>query len=216
MQEFSIMKNFNDFIKELKRQIAKPLPGIEAQIKMASSKRSIESELKAKHIRAKKGAVLILFYPYKNSIYTVFILRQEYDGVHSGQISFPGGRFENSDKTLINTALREAEEEVGIDVSKVNILGSISRLYIPPSNFLVLPVIGTTNVRPDFSADNKEVKEILEIEFYNFLDEKNITYKEIRVFNKLKITAPCYDIKGNIIWGATAMIISELCEVLKQ
>jgi len=210
------MKKFNDFVNELKQQLTKPLPGFEAQLKMTSSERSIESELKAKHNGAKKGAVLILFYPYKNSVYTVFIQRQEYEGVHSGQISFPGGRFEDFDKSLINTALRESQEEVGIDISKVKILGSISQLYIPPSNFLVLPVVGTTNVRPDFCPDNKEVKEILEIEFSSFLDEKNIAYKEIRVFNKLTITAPCYNVEGKIIWGATAMILSELCEILKQ
>ena len=210
------MKKFNDFVNELKQQLDKPLPGFEAQIKMTSIDRFNESELKAKYLEAKKGAVLILFYPYKNSIYTVFILRQEYEGVHSGQISFPGGRFEYSDKTLINTALREAKEEVGIDISKVKILGQISQLYIPPSNFLVQPVIGITYERPNFYADNKEVKEILEIKFLDFLDDKNIDYKEITVFNKLKIIAPCYNIKGNIIWGATAMVLSELCEILRQ
>jgi 8-oxo-dGTP pyrophosphatase MutT (NUDIX family) len=209
------MKKFNDFVNELKYQLDKPLPGFEAQIKMTSIDRSNESELKSKYSEAKKGAVLILFYPYKNSIYTVFILRQEYEGVHSGQISFPGGRFEDFDKSLINTALREAKEEVGVDISKVKVLGSISRLYIPPSNFLVQPVIGITYERPDFCADNKEVKEILEIEFLNFLNDKNIDYKEITVFSKLKITAPCYNINGKIIWGATAMILSELCEILR-
>lgn len=210
------MKKFNDFVNELKQQIVKPLPGFEAQIKMTSIDRSNESEFKAKYATAKKGAVLILFYPYKNSVYTVFILRQEYEGVHSGQISFPGGRFEKSDKSLINTALRESKEEIGVDISRVNILGPISQLYIPPSNFLVLPVIGIMNERPDFCADIKEVKEILEIEFSNFLDDKNVDYKEITVFKKLNITAPCYNINDNIIWGATAMILSELSEIIRQ
>lgn len=210
------MKKFNDFVNELKWQLDKPLPGFKAQIRMTSIDRSNESEFKAKYTTAKKGAVLIFLYPYKNSIYSVFIRRQEYEGVHSGQISFPGGRFEDSDKSLINTALREAKEEIGVDISRVEIIGQISKLYIPPSNFLVFPVIGITDERPDFFADNKEVKEILEIKFSNFLNDKNIDYKEITVFNKLKITAPCYNINGNIIWGATAMILSELCEILRQ
>jgi len=210
------MNKFNNFVNELKQQLNKPLPGFAAQKKMTSMDRFNESEFEAKYAQAKKGAVLILFYPYKNSIYTVFIQRQEYEGVHSGQISFPGGRFEESDKSLINTALRESQEEVGIDISKVKILGSISKLYIPPSNFLVLPVIGITNERPDFCADIKEVKEILEIEFSFFLDKKNTTYKEIKVFNKLTINAPCFNIEGKVIWGATAMIISELCEILRK
>ena len=166
---------------------------------------------------AVKSSVLILLYPGQKSGSLLFALiqRPEYDGVHSGQISLPGGRFEEEDGDLTRTALRESNEEIGIQPEGVEIIGSLSELYIPPSNFMVYPFIGYTNVRPEFVPDKKEVENIIETDLADLLNDKNIKTKEIKIRNGIKITAPCYEIDGNIIWGATAMILSEFREVIR-
>ena len=114
------------------------------------------------------------------------------------------------------TALRETKEEIGIDISKINIIGNISELFIPPSLFLVLPVLGYTKKIPHFVADKKEVEKIFQINLSDLLD-KNIIYKKQIINNEnQKINVPCYYIKESIIWGATAMIISELIQVIRE
>ena len=210
------MLDFNKFITALKKRISEPLPGLEAQILMAPVTRLHSIYNLSDKNKAKKSSVLILFYPDNNSINTVLIKRARYKGIHSGQISFPGGRFEKPDNNLTETALRETKEEIGIDISKINIIGNISEIFIPPSIFLVIPVLGYTNEIPYFVADKKEVEKIFQINISDLLDINIICEKQIINNENQKINVPCYYIKESIIWGATAMIISELIQVIRE
>lgn len=203
--------SFQHFIHALQKRLQEPLPGEEAHRKMASSSRL---RLSAKpNERTRRSAVLILFYPYQGSIYLPLILRPQYDGVHAGQMAFPGGRMERNDESLIRTALREAQEEIGIRLTDVKVLGKLTELYIPPSNFFVLPVIGTIPYRPDFYPDPREVEQVIEVDFDTLLDETIVGDTQIDV-RGITIDAPFYQIQNHRVWGATAMMIAELLTII--
>jgi len=206
------MEDFNYFIKTLKYSL-QTLPGVAAQIKMAPLTRLKELSRKPNNQSPRKSAVLILFYPEGNRIKTVLIERAADQTVHSGQISFPGGKFENKDQNLENTALREAAEEVGIDPEKVTILGSLTPLYIPPSNFDVFPFVGYSLSKPAFRT-NHEVESLIEVDIETLALPENCTSRTIKHLKAENVEVPCYYINKHIIWGATSMIISELLEVL--
>ncbi|MBS4014533.1 MAG: CoA pyrophosphatase [Bacteroidetes bacterium] len=191
------------------------LPGIDSQLKMAPEKRKNEIRMPAINIDTKKNAVLFLLYPKKENIFTVLIQRKQYDGVHGGQISFPGGRIEENE-TLEQTAKRETFEEIGLDVEKIEIIGQLTNLYIPPSNNLVYPFVGYVNETPRFVADGLEVSEILEIDLNFFFNEKNIESKWIDFKNQPSMKVPCFVYDDKIIWGATAMIIMEFVDLISK
>ena len=204
---------FEKMIQSLESALSLALPGREVQFEMApetSIKNHTEPSITS---NAKESSVLILLYPDANSVKTVLILRNVYDGVHSGQVSFPGGKYEKHDHTLINTALREAQEEIAIRAEDVCVIGKLSKLYIPPSNFNVLPVVGYSIKKPLFECDKKEVQKVIEISIFDLLDKQFKKIKTINVRGK-RIIAPAYEIEGVTIWGATAMIISELMAIL--
>jgi 8-oxo-dGTP pyrophosphatase MutT (NUDIX family) len=211
-----MMENFNKHMENIRFLLSLPLPGEKAQFLMEPSSRKIELQKQIKRNLPQISSILILLYPHQNKLKTIMIKRPIYDGVHSGQISFPGGKFEKQDLNLVDTALRESWEEIGIPKKSVNILGSITELYIPPSNFNVLPVIGYTNKRPEFKISKIEVDKILEINIEDFLNKKNIRQKEILSHNNIRLSVPCYFIQDEIIWGASAMILSEFIEILKK
>jgi len=165
---------------------------------------------------ANVSSVLILLYPWKDKLLIPFILRTEYDGPHSGQIGLPGGKKEEADQDLVQTALREAKEETGIDIAAIEILGNLTTLYIPPSNFLVFPVVAFTPIRPDFIPDPGEVQEIIEVDVDEIRDQNCISNKNLNLRSGLVVEAPGYQIGNNFIWGATAMILSEFIELLSE
>ena len=203
--------SFKNFTEDLQQRLRKPLPGEAAHQKMASVAR-YRLGIKPNE-RTRRSAVLICFYPYQNSIYLPLILRPQYDGVHAGQMAFPGGRMERFDENLTRTALREAQEEVGIRVSDVKVLGLLTELFIPPSNFYVQPVVGILPYRPEFYPDPREVEAVVEVDLETLLDETIIGDSQIEVRGIL-VDAPFYQIQGYRVWGATAMMISELLMVL--
>jgi 8-oxo-dGTP pyrophosphatase MutT (NUDIX family) len=186
------------------------LPGIDSHLIMAPHYRIEEMKNAAPQRNAVKSSVLILFYQKSNADHLVFIRRPVYNGVHSGQIALPGGRWEATDKSLYHTALREAREEIGINSSDVSFCGKLSDLYIPPSNYIVSPYVGVHTSNVNFTPDTFEVAEIIEIPFAFFLDPKAVKNEIIHLANGFKVETPCFDYQGNIIWGATAMILSEL------
>ncbi|CAG5068372.1 putative Nudix hydrolase NudL [Dyadobacter sp. CECT 9623] len=205
------LESFSLFTEQLAKKLKYPLPGDSAhKLMQASSKLRLTFKPNS---RTRKSAILILFYPHQNEIYFPLILRPAYDGVHSGQVAFPGGRYELTDKDLVRTALREAQEEIGLRLNDVKILGILTELFIPASNFYVLPVIAAMPYRPDFYPDPREVEDIFEIKLEEISDINIIGSSDIQVRGE-QVHAPHYMVQGYKIWGATAMMISELLTVL--
>jgi 8-oxo-dGTP pyrophosphatase MutT (NUDIX family) len=200
----------------LKKRLDQALPGVAAQEKMASSIRSALRLKSQPDELTRKSAVLILFYPEGEQIYLPMIVRPVYSGVHSGQVAFPGGRMEDSDPDYAYTALREANEEIGIQPAAVDVLGKLSPLFIPASNYMVYPVVGAANVRPVFQLDPREVAQLVEIPLHELQDITRKGFKEIVIRDNLTIQAPFYDLQGQTVWGASAMILSELLAVLQE
>ena len=210
------MKDLQTLAIKIEERLKQSLPGLGSQLLMASKKRLKFPFRNGVPLTAKPSGVLILLYPGNNDISFVLMRRPDYAGVHSGQISLPGGKYEPGDGDLLHTAVREAKEEVGIQPSAVNILGTLTPLYIPPSNYIVTPVVSWSDKRPEFTADPREVDAIIEVSLSDFLDDRHLQTKRIRLFMGLSANFPCFYIHGNIIWGATAMMLSEFRTILKE
>jgi 8-oxo-dGTP pyrophosphatase MutT (NUDIX family) len=211
-----MMTEFSEFIESIKKRLTEPLPGLTSQLKMATMRRQVKDGRMVIPEDVRKAGVLVLFYPSNGNINLVFIKRAEYPGVHSGQVSFPGGGRETGDKDIVATALREAEEEIGVARHIVVPVGTLTDLFIPPSNFLVTPVVGYTHDRPDFKPDPAEVDQILEVPLSTLLDKDTRQEKDITIFPAINLNVPCYYADGHVIWGATAMMLSELIDVISQ
>ena len=206
---------FNEFLANIERLRSTPLGGQAAQFKLAPKLRLRYDENKIKASNPKKAAVLALFYPNEENE-TIFLLTQRasYKGTHSAQISFPGGKIENTDQTLAETALREANEEVGIFKEDVKIIREITDVYIPPSNFLATPFIGYSKKKPSFII-NEEVASTIEVKVTDLLDDRNIDSIEMDTSYMKKIHVPCFRLNNHVVWGATGMMLSEIKEMLK-
>ena len=206
-------------LDELKQKFQVPLPGLSSQVKMRApvQKAAELSVMKDPQLQAKNSAVLILLFPEDGNLKTVFIKRSEYDGVHSGQIAFPGGKHEKTDNGFKATALRETNEEIGIEQDKIEIIGQLTDLFIRPSNFLVKVFVGFSPIKLNYVPDEKEVQSVVEVDLEKFYNPNIISEKDFFFTSrKIIIKAPCYTINGIEIWGATAMIVSELLDVLKN
>ncbi|MBE4948190.1 NUDIX hydrolase [Chryseobacterium culicis] len=205
-------QNFSLSIEKIQENLKKELPGEKAhQIMEALSARYLTLKPTEK---TRRSAVLMLLYPINNDIYFPLIVRNSYDGFHSNEVGFPGGRFEISDENLIRTALRETQEEIGVNSDEVKILGTLTEIYIGPSDFNVLPVVGFLPHRPNFKPDSREVQQIFELKLEYFSDPNIMGCSEISIPGDL-VTTPNYDVNGHKVWGATAKIIIELLSVLK-
>jgi len=141
--------------------------------------------------------------------------RHNYDGVHGGQISFPGGKKEPADADIIQTALREAMEETGADPSAISVLGTLTPLFIPVSNMVVTPVLGWTDKRPHFNHQPEEVVFLIEADLKRFLDPSIIKIKPFEIRGEI-LDVRYFDYEGHVIWGATAMILNELLTILNK
>ena len=208
--------DFEQAIESLQRGLIKPLPGQIAQKSMSPlpiDPRRFDFNFSEK---PRRGAVLILIYPEANKAFFPLIKRPTYDGVHSGQIAFPGGKMELEDKDITFTAIREAWEEVGVLPKDVHLIGAISDLFIPASNFLVSPIIGYSKAKPAFVPEEKEVDRIIETPLKLLLDFETKKQKILEVGGKIKLDAPYYDISNEVVWGATAMILGEFIQVLEN
>lgn len=210
------MKYDINFIYALKNKIIDYLPGKNAQYLMAPTIRKYLKEMNYTDFKPVNCGVLLSLFYSNEKLCTTFIVRADDNHVHSGQIAFPGGRKEVEDTNIIDTALREAFEEVGIKPDEVEIVGQLTELYIHPSNYIVYPVIGFCNVAPDFKLDENEVKDILIVPLEELMDEKIKAIKTIQTSLGYEIEAPYYSIQGHVLWGATAMMVSEFIELVKS
>jgi len=194
---------------KLYRLLKEPLPGRLGQFAMAPQPVDEQRFLPVVREDHRKGAVLMLFYPDESGAFVPFIKRPDYDGVHSGQVALPGGKMDPGDLDLSFTALREAKEEIGVDPSKIELLGKLTEVYIPPSNFLVSPFIGITFEKPVFQPDPVEVARIISCPVPTLLDKNIRKMGRVKASSGLNITTPYFDIEQEMVWGATAMMLSE-------
>lgn len=206
---------FRQFTLSLAKQFEKPLPGEEAQYRMAPGGRLPKNLAIKTAVNTTLSAVLILLYLEDEELKTVLMERNSYPGVHSNQISFPGGRQEAFDKDFEETALREFREEVGIPSSQIEVLGGLTDLFIPPSGYEVYPFVGVTYMKPYFRPDNKEVKSLLFPSIKDLFNPENKTESMFTSGAGFKLKAPCIQFEKHKIWGATAMMISELEAVMQ-
>jgi 8-oxo-dGTP pyrophosphatase MutT (NUDIX family) len=207
---------FAEFTKYIPKILQQQLPGGAAHLKMAPAGRPVSlPEAEYEKLNPKKSAVMMLVYPRAGEARIVLIKRNTYPGIHSAQISFPGGKSEPEDKDFMATALRETFEEVGITQSEIEVVMPFSEIYIPPSNFLVYPFLGLMTDEPVFAPNPAEVSEIIEMPLKIFLDETTVAEMPMQTSYSQHIMVPAFIIDGNIVWGATAMILSELKETIK-
>lgn len=206
------MKDFNSIVGSLRENLKKELPGLSAQINMAPTLRTAPGFPKEPNSNTRNSAVLISIYPDNKTANTILIKRTEYTGVHRGQISFPGGKQDEVDRSYIDTALREAEEEIGINPNEVEVIGSLTPLFIPVSNMLVVPVVGIIPKPLNLHLNLQEVEYTIRVGLDHLQDPNNQSVKTICV-GFLPISAPYYSVDKEVVWGATAMIISELTQL---
>ncbi|RTY83402.1 CoA pyrophosphatase [Flavobacterium sp. ZB4P23] len=209
--------DFQEFLRFVPKLINAGLPAFDAHIKMAPLER-LES-LKKSTIETENpriAAVMMLFYPKKDSAHFVLIVRNSYKGVHSAQIAFPGGKYELQDGNYAITALRETHEEVGIHPDKIEIIKPFTQIYIPPSNFMVYPFLGISKEELVFVLEPAEVASIIEIPLSTFLSDAIVIEAKLSTSYANDINVPAFKIEEHIIWGATAMMLSELKDVLKE
>ncbi|HLN21193.1 MAG TPA: CoA pyrophosphatase [Bacteroidales bacterium] len=205
----------NHFQESLRSSIARGLPGSEVQWKMASSDRFLKDFPRNPGKDAREAAVLVILFPEQGSVHTLLMKRPDYTGHHGGQISFPGGKMEPSDEDLVKTAVREAFEETGCKAENSGIIGSLTPLFIPVSNMLVTALICWFNELPELHPDSHEVEYLITVDLTKLLDPSAVRFKP------MEIRGETYDVRyfsyeGHVIWGATAMILNELLEIIKR
>ncbi len=207
---------FKNFVEDLKSALKKPLPGRSAQFQMIPDPGVKTFYNETNFLNAKKGAVMVVFFQRSKDIIFPMIKRQDYEGVHSGQIALPGGKKDPTDPDFEFTALRETFEEIGIPQNKIEVIGRLTEIYIPPSNFLIYPYIGVIYEEPQYYPDLTEVADIYEFSLKDFLNPQCISKQKMKLFNGLEVSTPCYNLEQKIIWGGTAMILSELRTILQN
>ena len=212
------MIGFEDLLSRLEVRLRAPLPGPRAHERMRAIPVGSNIPRFNHATPPRKGSVLLVLYRDGSRILFPLIKRPDYEGLHSGQISLPGGKAEPGED-FITTALREGHEEIGIDQQAVHTIGRLSDFFVIPSNFMVTPVLGYANTKPLLIPDPVEVAKILHGDVESLLPDSAICEKEIMAGKSYRMKAPHFEIENEIVWGATAMILNEfrtvVCDVLE-
>lgn len=209
------MISTSTFLQQIEASLNDELPSWAAQEKMdpmPKGARKFDDNRKT----PRESAVLILLAKGQKGWHFPLIQRPKYDGVHSGQVALPGGKAEESDNSLIETALRESEEEIGVDRQSVTVLGQLSQIYIPPSNFNILPIVGYVNQKPIYTREEREVEAIYEPTTTDLINPLNRQQRDVNVSGGFKMKVPCFMFDQTLVWGATAMILSEFATIIEN
>ncbi|KXK37109.1 MAG: CoA pyrophosphatase [Saprospiraceae bacterium] len=203
------------FIHELEHKLDEDLPGERIQNLMAPPGGEKYRELSLDHMTA---CVMLLLFPKDNEWHFALIERTSRNPLdkHSGQISLPGGKMTDHDYSFEDCALRETYEEIGVSPDSIGILGHLTPLYVYVSNFLVHPFIGFTTEYPRFTLQKSEVEDIIELPLEHILKSRNKGVTDMEVRDHLIHDVPYYDINGKKLWGATAMIVSEMEYIIRD
>lgn len=208
------------WLHTIKKALQSKLPGPLAHTKVAPADRIKGLEERKWPTDARLSAVTFLLFPKDGEIHTLFMKRPEYDGVHSGQVSLPGGQKDMADNDLQQTAIREYFEETHVQLYHTHFLGQLSEIYIPPSHFLVQPFVAYIDKLPPLIPQKEEVASLHEIKLSELFAPSCFQKEEILIRNRnganYTIKAPCYKVKELLIWGATAMMISELQYIFEK
>lgn len=201
------------WLETLEQRLRGPKPGLASQLKMVPDPRPGDKTYQDVGDSCPKAGVLVLLYPRQGRLHVVLTRRTANVAHHQAQISFPGGH-KDSHESVLETALRETEEELNVARSSVRILGELTPLYIPPSDYCIYPVVAAAESRPDFRPSPHEVAEVLEIPLDHLLDTQNVQ-REVWRLRDLDVSVPFYLFRDHKIWGATAMVMAELLDLIK-
>lgn len=208
---------YDQFARDLEKLLALELPGEEAHYEVLPINRKPSSLLIYDADNYRRSAVAVYLFRSGSEVHILLIQRPQYEGKHGGQISFPGGKAEDLDPDLEYTARRESFEEINIPLETGSLLGRLSEVFIPVSKFRVQPYVFFLEDLPEVQADPREVDEIITFNARQLLNEEIIKRTDLHIGNGLiRKDIPYFDIDGRIVWGATAMILSELKAVLRK
>jgi 8-oxo-dGTP pyrophosphatase MutT (NUDIX family) len=202
-----------EIVAQIEEQLTKPLPGASAHEPLRATPTGLVKPKFEHKLPPKLGSVMILLFPDGGQLKFPLTKRPEYLGAHGGQVSLPGGKAE-AGESEIETALRETEEEIGVNRNAVRVLGKLSNFFVIPSNFMVTPIVGFINERPTFKAQETEVVRIIEGSIVDLIKLDAIRSKEIIAAKVYPMFAPHFEIEGEIVWGATAMMLNEFRTVV--
>lgn len=193
------------------------LPGEQAHTEVMPVNRKFTSDALKQTNSLRQSAVGVILYPQESTINSVLIQRPDYEGTHSNQVSFPGGKMDNTDRDLEHTARRECFEEIDLPIGIGTRIGELTNVYIPVSNFLVQPYVFFVEELPELTPDAREVQSIISFDVFKLIEDQTLKTTDIRFKQGfVRKNVPYYDINGHVVWGATAMMLSELKAILKQ
>jgi 8-oxo-dGTP pyrophosphatase MutT (NUDIX family) len=201
-------------LERIEKGLRAPLPGISAQLRMVPEPRPGHKAYFEVEETCLKAGVLTLLYEKEGRLCLLLTRRTERVLHHRGQISFPGGE-QHPGESIEATALRETEEELGLDLGTVRVLGKLTPLYIPPSNFCIYPTVAFLPGAPDFRPQPDEVAQVIEVPVCHLADPEN-RRREVRTIRGLTVDVPFYEFQENKIWGATAMVLAEFLALLEN
>lgn len=208
--------DLDNLIEYLSKRLQQPMPGMEAS-KLMFPTIANGTRIKMEHDEtAREGGVMILLYQDGDTVRFPIIQRPIYPGVHSGQMALPGGKSEPEDVDLIETSLRETEEEIGVPAADVQIVGSLSSFYVAVSNFQILPVIGVIRRVPQFVPQESEVADIISADVKHLISADYLKEKEMVVSGGVTLQSPYFHLEGRTVWGATSMMLNEFKSILKE